>query len=245
MTCAIEDAGFEVRDMIEWVYGSGFPKSLNIGKAVDKIQGNEREDIEHRFPDGSKPRKTANQNFYTGGDDKLSKAKYTKGTSEWEGWGTALKPAHEPICMARKPLEEKTVAENVLKYGTGGINIDDSRVEGTYDNEGRNIRQEDYKSEAEFLTALSKEGRKTRSDSNSLGRFPANLILSDCEEVRECFPETGKTGSGKEYKKEYDSTNSWKNTSKEINVTSFADSGNASRFFKSIIYQSKASKSDR
>jgi site-specific DNA-methyltransferase (adenine-specific) len=89
MAVRIEDAGFEIRDQIMWVYGSGFPKSHNIGKAIDKIEGN----------------------------------------SEWEGWGTALKPAHEPIVMARKPLSEKSIAENVLKHGTGGINIDGSRIE--------------------------------------------------------------------------------------------------------------------
>lgn len=238
MACAIEDAGFEVRDMIEWVYGSGFPKSLNIGKAVDKLQGNDRKVI------GKEIRSEGRQ--FAEGQSGFAKGEITltKGTSEWEGWGTALKPAHEPICMARKPLAEKTVAENVLKYGTGGINIDDSRVEGTYDNEGRNIRQEDYKSEAEFLTALSKEGRKTRSDSNSLGRFPANIIHDNSEEVRECFPET-KTGKairsnsgGKTFGGE--------NTKPVMEDLGYEDGGgNASRFFKSIIYQAKASKSDR
>lgn len=126
MACAIEDAGFEVRDMIEWVYGSGFPKSLNIGKAVDKFQGNERE-VSRVRTDGS-GNATSENNMYDD-DHKFVATKVfneTKGTSEWEGWGTALKPAHEPICMARKPLAEKTVAENVLKYGTGGINIEES-----------------------------------------------------------------------------------------------------------------------
>ena len=201
MASAIEDAGFEVRDMIEWVYGSGFPKSLNIGKAVDKLNGrfiSERlklaehikekrnakgitlKDVNDKF-DGKllaehwesnnegfvrvprlkhweelKPLLELNDEFdwlveriererqvvgnrevpsghsFAGerySDSENVKYKDTKGTSEWEGWGTALKPAHEPICMARKPLAEKTVAENVLKYGTGGINIDESRVE--------------------------------------------------------------------------------------------------------------------
>jgi site-specific DNA-methyltransferase (adenine-specific) len=89
MATAFEDSGFQIRDQIMWVFGSGFPKSHNIGKAIGKIEGNE---------------------------------------SDWEGWGTALKPAHEPICMARKPLSEKSIAENVLKHGTGGINIDGSRI---------------------------------------------------------------------------------------------------------------------
>jgi DNA modification methylase len=105
MAVAIEDAGFEIRDMIEWVYGSGFPKSLNIGKAVDKLQGNEREEKDVTFPDGSKPRKTAGH--FTVGENIPRNTKYTKGTSEWEGWGTALKPAHEPICMARNLYQKK------------------------------------------------------------------------------------------------------------------------------------------
>ena len=123
MTCAIEDAGFEVRDMIEWVYGSGFPKSLNIGKAVDKLQGNEREVVGISSVTGARETPTQieegreSESWATNKEAKINLA--TKGTSEWEGWGTALKPAHEPICMARKPLEEKTIAENVLKYGTG------------------------------------------------------------------------------------------------------------------------------
>ena len=102
---------------------SGFPKSLNIGKKVDELQGNEREVV------GITP---AGKGIASGGSyvgqEYAGEHNITKGTSEWEGYGTALKPAHEPICMARKPLSEKTVAENCLKWGTGGINIDESRV---------------------------------------------------------------------------------------------------------------------
>ena len=129
MASAIEDAGFEVRDMIEWVYGSGFPKSLNIGKAVDKLQGNERKVVAIKEQSGAKF-KTVQEQMDNGGFNDPNRTNFSvdKGTSEWEGWGTALKPAHEPICMARKPLSEKTVAENCLKWGTGGINIDESRV---------------------------------------------------------------------------------------------------------------------
>ena len=124
MASAIEDAGFEVRDMIEWVYGSGFPKSLNIGKAVDKLQGNEREVIGERRQRANSENSNIKMNASVGDVEIV-----TKGTSEWEGWGTALKPSHEPICMARKPLEKGlTVAENCLKWGTGGINIEASRI---------------------------------------------------------------------------------------------------------------------
>ena len=118
MAVAIEDAGFEIRDMIEWVYGSGFPKSLNIGKAVDKLQGNDREVV------GITP---AGKGIASGGSyvgqEYAGEHNITKGTSEWEGYGTALKPAHEPCVLAHKPLDG-TVANNVLKHGTGGINID-------------------------------------------------------------------------------------------------------------------------
>ena len=127
MASAIEDAGFEVRDMIEWVYGSGFPKSLNIGKAVDKLQGNEREWVSKSPFQASEEAELRSAGKCQSG--RTTHPDITKGTSEWEGWGTALKPAHEPICMARKPLSEKTVAENCLKWGTGGINIDESRVD--------------------------------------------------------------------------------------------------------------------
>ena len=116
MAVNIEDAGFEIRDQIMWVYGSGFPKSHNIGKAVDKLQGGSRE-VVGQDQSGSKRNAMA-------GDFKGGKYDLTKGTSQYEGWGTALKPSHEPIVVARKPLSEKTVAKNVLKHGTGGINID-------------------------------------------------------------------------------------------------------------------------
>ena len=123
MAVNIEDAGFEIRDMLGWLYGSGFPKSHNIGKAVDKIQGNERE-IESVERSGKTSRAYQSEEQTTAGI--YSK---TKGNSEWEGWGTALKPAHEPIVMARKPFNT-LVAENVLTHGTGGINIDECRVGG-------------------------------------------------------------------------------------------------------------------
>ena len=108
MVVNIEDAGFEIRDQIMWVYGSGFPKSLNIGKEVDKKLGNEREVIGIE--------KGAGSNKFTDGINGL-KPEYenTKGNSQYEGWGTGLKPANEPICLARKPIEEKTITENVLK----------------------------------------------------------------------------------------------------------------------------------
>jgi hypothetical protein len=124
MAVAIEDAGFEIRDMIEWVYGSGFPKSLNIGKAVDKIQGNEREIV------GNNGIKRKAGGTFVSDDEGVRE--YTKGNSPYEGYGTALKPAHEPCVLARKPIEG-TVANNVLKHGTGGLAIDSTRIKANND----------------------------------------------------------------------------------------------------------------
>jgi DNA modification methylase len=232
MAVAIEDAGFEVRDMIEWVYASGFPKSLNIGKAVDRLQGNERE-VVGQSRNGSNP--------LTGGLSGTETTKIqdvTKGTSEWEGWGTALKPAHEPICMARKPLAESTVAQNVLKWGTGGVNIDISRVESG----GEHKRPEQPTNNERGIYGKQTSFQPT----NAEGRFPANLIHDNSEEVRECFPDAkGFSGGGTKgagYRTEYVNGDS---KHKELPAQTFNDSGNASRFFKSIIYQAKASKSER
>lgn len=194
MASAIEDAGFEIRDMIEWVYGSGFPKSLNIGKAVDKIQGNEREDLGFREDFRKRARKNGveSKDYIMAGGWKSTEdtvGKLDRGYSEYEGWGTALKPAHEPICMARKPLAEKTVAENCLKYGTGGINIDESRVGfdndkdiETYDNNRRGSTERSKLEVGDRITAdkTYDGGWKKQNETPELplGRFPANLILS-------------------------------------------------------------------
>jgi hypothetical protein len=130
LACAIEDAGFQIRDQIMWVYGSGFPKSLNIGKAIDKAAGAEREIIGSRQSCKSKwiqnRWNTTKWWWFVSGSFDIT-APATDEAKKWEGWGTALKPAHEPIVMARKPLEG-TVAQTVLTHGTGGINIDGCRV---------------------------------------------------------------------------------------------------------------------
>jgi hypothetical protein len=131
LACAIEDAGFQIRDQIMWVYGSGFPKSLNISKAIDKAAGAEREVV------GKDKAGTGlglmDKSSTIGGEFDIT-APATAEAKQWEGWGTALKPAHEPIVMARKPLEG-TVAQTVLTHGTGGINIDGCRVGRADDND--------------------------------------------------------------------------------------------------------------
>ena len=243
MAVNIEDAGFEIRDMIAWVYGSGFPKSLNIGKAVDKLQGNEREDLGLKtsasYPDSDgvahyKNRKQSEgSQVSTGGMPRL-----TKGTSDWEGWGTALKPALEPITVARKPLSEKTVAENCLKWGVGGINIDGCRVGIDKDDDihAKNPHTVHIKSNLEF-TSSNGEAYKVPT-----GRFPANLIHDGSDEVVGLFPQT-KSGGGNK--------NSVNNQEDSFLGTGFGgtgtktdwkiDSGSASRFF----YCAKASKKER
>lgn len=253
MAVAIEDAGFEVRDMIEWVYGSGFPKSLNIGKAVDKLRGNERETYlaPIAYPDsdcwGIPNNNISGNNWGVVGDDDKGKGKgqgkagmtpRTKGTSEWEGWGTALKPAHEPICMARKPLAEKNVANNVLKWGTGGINIDESRVLCDLDVEDLSRGRQ-----SNGGAIFGNTNKEIKIKANNLGRFPANLIHDNSDEVVSLFPNTkGSKASGLTSTKARATFN---NSIAGINRTGFDDNGNASRFFKSIIYNPKASKAER
>jgi DNA modification methylase len=124
MAVRIEDAGFEIRDMIAWVYGSGFPKSLDVSKAIDKAAGAERE-VVGETRKGAQSESTGRYGAW--GDGITPTLPATPEAKQWEGWGTALKPALEPITVARKPLIG-TVAENVLQHGTGAINVDGCRV---------------------------------------------------------------------------------------------------------------------
>jgi site-specific DNA-methyltransferase (adenine-specific) len=231
MAVRIEDAGFEIRDMIAWVYGSGFPKSLNVGKAVDKLQGNEREDL------GANNNQRLNKpdiDVYEAGI-RGKEARLTKGTSEWEGWGTALKPALEPITVARKPLSEKTVAENCLKWGVGGINIDGCRVEH---NEPEVITNRTVpKSSGEKMGMFAENGKL--ASPNQMGRFPANLIHDGSDEVVSLFPNTKSGGGDRNSKGKTDLFNGFGNTGVERPFP--ASEGSASRFF----YCAKSSKSER
>ena len=232
MAVNIEDAGFEIRDMIAWVYGSGFPKSHNIGKAVDKLEGNEREYL------GFDKSKLRNPGNYTGGkysemreSDYNTKATITKGNSPYEGWGTALKPSLEPITVARKPFKG-TVASNVLKYGCGGINIDACRV----GSERRIFESGGIKSGANNF--VGNKEHITSGIRDVQGRFPANFIHDGSEEVVGLFPET-KTGAVKN--KVDNGANQPINLGGGLTKERPADSGSASRFF----YCAKASKADR
>jgi len=238
MCVNIEDAGFEIRDMIAWVYGSGFPKSHNIGKAIDKLQGNEREFL---GIDKTKYRKD-NDNNNTYAKHCGQTGKITKGNSPYEGWGTALKPALEPITVARKPFKG-TVANNVLKYGTGGINIDGCRVE-TGENLGRPISKRE---EASSVNAYNWSKYKNPQagqfidNTRGQGRFPANLIHDGSDEVVGLFPKNIKGEIGRAGRK---SAGDYEASNYKIGVvtkTGFNDKGSAARFF----YCAKASKKER
>jgi len=194
MAVNIEDAGFEIRDLVAWVYGSGFPKSLNIGKAVDKLQGNERE-VTGINRAGSKERKG-----YKGDmaimphKSKTIDLTTTKGNSPHEGWGTALKPAMELWTLCRKPLSEKTVASNVLKWGTGGINIDGCRVEFTENEPDSRVGKNDKQTGAMGKGAFGKKtGKDITISTYKQGRFPANFVHDGSDEVVGLFPDTGPT----------------------------------------------------
>jgi len=187
LACAIEDAGFEIRDQIMWVYGSGFPKSMNISKAIDKMMGAEREVV--GVGTSGKSRhvlNAANTPDTFGGEYEITVAASDE-AKQWEGWGTALKPAHEPMVLARKPLEG-TVAQNVLKHGTGALNIDGCRVvraDGDISQAGQ--RTLTFGHDDEPTSGGDGSGGWSQNDA---GRWPANFIHDGSDEVLELFPET-------------------------------------------------------
>jgi len=231
MAVAIEDAGFEIRDQIMWLYGSGFPKSHNIGKSVDAKQGNEREVVGTKScgyqVSISKTRKE--QGYRPNETNATTEVVVDRGNSEWEGWGTALKPAHEPIVMARKPLSEKTIVTNVLKHGTGGINIDGCRVR----NEERTHRG------MSSLGVMHDDNWKPSDiESTSIGRFPSNVMHDGSDVVKEVFPYT-KAGK---YKGEGSKSGGiWDKSTGSPSGREYGDDGSAARYF----YSPKVSKKER
>lgn len=192
---AIRIAGFEIRDQIAWVYGSGFPKSLDVSKALDKTVGAERDVVGKRIhptlKDSSKIEESAAAAH--GGNTWVREwdltAPATDAAKQWEGWGTALKPAFEPIVLARKPINT-TVAENVLEYGVGGINIDGCRVEASE----RDVEKQKNRSGGLMGDKIANEvygdGWKRQPAGNENGRFPANLIHDGSDEVVSLFPDS-------------------------------------------------------
>lgn len=239
---SIRLAGFEIRDSIAWVYGSGFPKSMNIGKAIDKAAGVEREVIGTKIasPKGvsaAEGRTDTAAGSYGGEAKEINiTAPATDEAKKWESWGTAMKPAVEPIVVARKPLSENTVANNVLKWGTGGLNINASRI-GTEIISTHNVPL------GAFAGGEQDRGSDTDSYTEHTGRFPANIILD--EYTAELLDEqSGVSFSGGGGKKGF-FFDAFKNEERTEEVkkgnAGFGDTGGASRFF----YVAKASKKDR
>jgi len=239
---AIEDAGFELRDSIAWLYGSGFPKSLDVSKAIDKAAGAEREVIgKHPAPAGKSAVMTGERSdtaagFWATGNDVDLTAPSTLEAQTWQGWGTALKPAFEPVIVARKPIEG-TVANNVLKWGTGGLNIDGSRI-GTDTITSRGGRSGSVVGDERTGAALGMYGKHEPLNTQHTGRWPANIILDPytAELLDEQSGQSG-TSTTKTGKYENKSDFGWGG---QINIR-HPDAGGASRFF----YVAKASKRDR
>lgn len=323
ISCAIEDAGFEIRDAIMWLYGSGFPKSMDISKQLDKRGANNTSticdiihsrrvelgltlkdideyvgtngmalhwengrrgitpenfnklikllkiDVDEAFSacrdivgqvEKTESYRYKNNNVYqtNGNEDKVLldiTVPKTDLAKQWEGYGTSLKPAYEPIIVARKPLCG-TVADNVMTYGVGGINIDECRI--PYEDTANPATNPLYRKENGYKI---KHGTDTNSSSyvlkkedgdmniNALGRFPSNVILtyddSDYDEVCGGFPDSGSGNGGTPYNysgKEYHNKDtSMFNGDKPQAPSNYNDSGSASRYF----YCAKASKRDR
>jgi DNA modification methylase len=239
MACAIEDAGFEIRDQIGWAYGSGFPKSHDVSKGIDRAAGAERIEIIGKARGGVKP----NGGYGADGSAGLIEeekwrdvtAPATDEAAQWQGWGTALKPAWEPVVMARKPLIG-TVAENVLKHGTGAINIDGCRV-GT--------EVETWPKSRSFRSGISSgytegidKGPTQSTGEAPPGRWPANIVHDGSDEVVEAFPDVGAGNGG-----EYSGTDPgmWAGKQRTTIERHNDPAGSAARFF----YTAKADADDR
>jgi DNA modification methylase len=254
---ALENSGFEVRDVVTHLFGQGFPKSLNISKAIDKVQGAKREVVGKNKNFGKTKLSDGKTGYgdYAGEWDVTTPA--TPEAKQWEGWGTALKPAVEFWFLIRKPIEEKSVASNVLKHGTGGINIDASRINAT---DQKDLEKNwDRTAKAGFGNGLLEGGTITEGfdQYKKQGRFPSNLVLShdaECKEDRcsdECAVKLldyqsgnlGKSSGG-------NSTAILKNTygmKTEVGKgkpCGFGDVGGASRFFFNSEYSEEECKSN-
>jgi site-specific DNA-methyltransferase (adenine-specific) len=253
LTCGIEDAGFEIRDCLSWLYGSGFPKSLDVSKAIDKAAGAEREVVgpdprwAERYPNGPSGNTGKGADFEGKGlgrrdETILATAPATDAAREWQGWGTALKPGWEPCVVARKPLAG-TVAENVQQHGTGALNIDGCRIAGDVPS----VPQPALNSPTGLVYGYKTgEGRNGEMSSAPGGRWPANVAFDE-EAAAMLDAQSGVSSSrsalmplpkncgfaGSVYGGD-GSTNG-------ASVRGHDDTGGASRFF----YTAKASRADR
>ena len=204
LACAIEDSGFEIRDMVSWLYGAGFPKSLNVSKAIDRSVGADPIDT------GETKRASIQRNGEGAAWDAGAFASHPEDTKvvsitraatpeaqQWEGWGTALKPACEPIVMARKPING-TVAANVLKHGTGALNIDSCRVGWQSEADAAaaatpaggfaDSRANGTAKQSVSIGKDSRDGANTYDPAAISGRWPANVIHDGSDEVVSAFP---------------------------------------------------------
>jgi DNA modification methylase len=249
MACAVEDAGFEVRDCIFWCFGSGFPKSHDVSKGIDKAAGAEREIVgKYISPDG-KNRKAASGGGLPNDSDSLGEwnhpitAPATPEAVQWEGWGTALKPAVEPIVMARKPLSEGTVAANVLRWGTGAINVGACRVATDWAADPtRRGWQGQNNGAGTFQGERVLGGEKCKP--NDSGRWPANLIHDGSDEVVRAFPDSaGQQGAVNGTEPSAKTDTAWGSMHRVPGDARAprGDSGSAARFY----YTAKADADDR
>jgi DNA modification methylase len=237
MVCAIEDAGFEIRDSLCWLYGSGFPKSLNVSKAIDEAAGAERETLGTRIRLGD----TKSYGGDTRGwktDHSLSRtvtAPATDAAKQWDGWGTALKPAFEPIVLARKPLRG-TVVANVLAHGTGALNIDACRI-GT--NAGWSYPNGPGGSEPHHMQRGERKGDASAAMEASKGRWPSNVLLDESAAAM-LDAQSGETTSPQSVTLGGQRQQAF-GMSRMDDVPCFGDTGGASRFF----YVAKPSREER
>lgn len=233
LTCQIEDAGFEVRDQLLWIFGSGFPKSLDVSKAIDAAAGAVRDVV---GPGGRSGQVRASMaGDFAGSWDATAPA--TPDAARWSGWGTALKPAYEPIVLARKPLSG-TVAANVLAWGTGAINVDGCRVE----TDGEPLVRPPCKSNDNVSYG---KGLGVGRGVEPAGRWPANLILDEAAGAlldAQTGALAGRGNKGPSKRGEYSATSYGVGTGGDCGgALNYGDSGGASRFF----YCPKASRSER
>ena len=239
MACAIEDAGWEIRDCIMWVYGSGFPHSMDVAKAIDKASGYVGEVIGERTVDVG----MQGGHMHAGRKQQQQQQQVralSDQAKQWDGWGTCLKPAWEPIIVARKQLDG-TVANNVLKWGVGALNIDACRVpiEQGDDVFAKNPHTHSKGKDSGIYGTYKEQQGNWSGDK---GRFPANVVHDGSQMVLELFPDTGKSSGGGGVKAPGKNGIYGSYSGHEYpQQLGMGDSGSAARFF----YCAKASKKDR
>ena len=239
LACAIEDAGFEIRDSISWIYSTGFPKSLDVSKAIDKAAGAEREVLSSgkavkRMIPGADQNSTGSWIKDNGREFIPSvTAPATLDAQKWQGFGTALKPAVEPFVLARKSIVG-TVAANVLAYGTGALNIDASRIESMDSQLAEkyaSVRNAGPRNNA-IYGGDSRDRSEGNVEPHRGGRWPANLIHDNSDEVVAGFPTTAPSRQGTPCSGS--SGNGWGMTA---TGAEFDDEGSAARYFKSVAFE--------